>query len=146
VDRALGDNVTHWYGIDGTGVMMWLRTIKHDPFGDQTTDGGGEVVFRFAVTDPELEGATYETGWFLTDIDGFDYSAETITVGSHQLPNGTFIDALENDLQEGGASIGTQRVRGRWGLLGFEMSAGGAGVEWAVVECNVCPPASGLNP
>jgi hypothetical protein len=146
VDKALGVNFTHWHGIDGTGVMKWLRTVKHDAFGDQVTDGDGEVIFRLATSDPDLApndekgtpGASYETGWYITDIDGFNYSAETITVGSHQLPNGVFIDVLENDLKEGGASIGTQRVRGRQGLLGFELSIGGAGIEWDVTECNVC--------
>ena len=139
IDRALGTNATHWLGLDGTDAMKWLRTVVHDPFGDVVTDGDGEVVFKRAAVATDLVGETYDTGWYLTDVDGLNFSAVTATEGSHQLPNGQFIDALENDLLEGGETVGVQRVRGFVGLLGFEVSLGGGGIEWDVVECSVCP-------
>jgi len=76
VDRLFGINESHWYGLDGTGPLRWVKTsLSADLLGSSDYPGDGSLVATYANTEADLIGAEYHALWFYGDIGGHDYSA-----------------------------------------------------------------------
>ena len=145
VDRLFGANEAHWYGLDGSGPLRWVKTrLFADLLGSTDHPGDGSLVATYAASDAALIGAQYEALWFYADIGGHDYSA---TVGNDETffyGNGQEVETLGNQAFEDLSDIGIQYVKPSWGLLGQQLTFGSDEITWTITECSVCPPDAGL--
>ena len=145
VDRLFGPNESHWYGIDGTGPLRWVKTrLSADLLGSTDYPGDGSLIATFANSEQALIGAEYQALWFLADVEGHDYSAIVGTDETFFYGDGQEVETLGNQAFEDGNAIGIQYVKPGWGLLGQELTFGSAEVNWTVTECSACPDSAGL--
>ena len=146
LDRLTGQDVTHWYGLDGTGVIRWLHTTLHtDFFETEEFPGDGTVLMFVGPDEDSLLGSAYEGALYLADIEGADYSSSADTIETFVYSGGTReVETLGIQVFEDGDLVGLQYFEPGWGLVGQSVEVGGALLEWTILECSACPPEAGL--
>jgi hypothetical protein len=145
VDRLFGVNESHWYGLDGSGPLRWVKTsVSADLLGATDYPGDGSLVATYASTEAALIGAEYQALWFYGDIGGHDYSATVASDETFFYGNGAEVETLGNQAFEDLSDIGIQYVKPGWGLLGQQLTFGSNEVTWTITECSACPTSSGL--
>ena len=145
LNRAVGLDEVHWFGLDGSGSMKWVKTrLFGDFFESDDYPGGGSVVASLAASEAALLGAQYQALWFLGDVDGHDYSATSSTVETYFYGAGQEVETLGNQSFEDQVEIGIQYVKPGWGLVGQQLTFGSTEVTWTITDCSPCPPEAGL--
>jgi hypothetical protein len=145
IDRLYGDDVTIWYGLDGSGSMKWLKTrFWLDFFEYEDEEGDGTVVMSAGADEEALLGSVYNGAWFLTDRLDFDFSSAADTIETFMYGEGEEVEALGLLISEHSTQVGLQYFKASWGILGQEVEVGGAATLWTVTECSICPPEANL--
>jgi len=145
IDRLFGPNEAHWYGLDGTGPMRWVKTSLYaDLLGATDYPGDGSLVATYANTEQALIGAEYQALWFYGDVKGHDYSATVTSDETFFYGSGQEVETLGNISFEDLSEIGIQYVKPYWGLLGQQLTFGSHEVTWTITECSACPLEAGL--
>jgi len=145
LDRLQGQDVTHWYGLDGTGVLRWLHTTVHtDFFETEEFPGDGTVLMFVGPDEDSLLGSDYEGALYLADIEGRDYSASADTIETFPYGEDREVETLGLQIFEGGDLVGLQYFEPGWGLVGQSIQVGSALMDWTILECTACPPEAGL--
>ena len=146
IDRLDGQDVTHWYGLDGTGVLKWLHTTVHtDFFETEEFPGDGTVVMFVGPDEDALLGTATEAALYLADIEGADYSTSADTIETFIYDGGDReVESLGIQVFDDGDLIGLQYFEPGWGLVGQSIEVGGALLEWTILECSACPSDAGL--
>ena len=145
IDRLYGDDVTQWYGLDGSGSLKWLKTRFHlDFFEYEDVDGFGTVIMTSGPDEEALLDMEFEAAWFLTDRNDFDFSTSADTIETFMYGEGEEVESLGLLVLEDGGPIGLQYFKAGWGILGQSVEIGGAATLWTVTECSACPPEANL--
>ena len=145
VDRLFGQNEAHWYGLDGSGSMKWIKSQLEEDFLEATDyPGDGSTVARFGTSETGLLGSAYQAIWLRGNVGGHQYSATTSTIETYFYGNGQEVETLGNQVLEDSSDIGVQYVKPGWGLLGQNLTFGSSEVNWTITECSPCPPGAGL--
>ncbi len=145
IDRLDGQDVTHWYGLDGTGALKWLHTTVHlDFFETDEHPGDGSVVMLVGSDEESLLGATFDAAWFLADLSPNDYSTSADTIETFMYGAGKEVEALGLLVREDDDVLGLQYFKAGWGLLGQDVEIDGQNYQWTIIECTACPPEAGL--
>ncbi len=145
IDRLFGPNETHWYGLDGSGPLRWVKTrLAADLLGATEYPGDGSLVATYANSEEDLIGAQYEALWFYGDIEGHDYSATVTTDETFFYGDSQEVETLGNQAYEDLADIGIQYVKPGWGLLGQQLTFGSEEITWTITQCSACPAEAGL--
>jgi len=145
VDRLFGQDLTHWYGLDGTGTLRWLKTrVQLDLLEFEDHVGDGSVVLETGADEEALIGRSFEAALMYGDYDGEDFSTSAETIETFMYGDGDEVEALGLLVSEGGDDVGLQYFKARWGLLGQQLELDGASVMWTITECSLCPGSAGL--
>ncbi|HCP46232.1 MAG TPA: hypothetical protein DIU15_09330 [Deltaproteobacteria bacterium] len=144
VNRDLGADETHWYGIDGSAALKWVKSRVAGDFDDQEFPGDESVILRSGASDALLVGQEYEGALLLADIEGRDYAVTSSTLTTYFYGLGQEVESLENDVFEEGNPVGQQYWKAQWGLLGFNVAQGSSSTQWEITGCSPCPPSAGL--
>ena len=148
IDRLAGDDETHWYGLSGTGELIWLGSQLHTGFETETIEGDGATVLTRTDDLSSLESVGFDAAWFLADEGATNVSATANGEAPYLYAGGPpeGVDCLETELERAGGFAGLQYFRPEWGLLGMTLDLSGDGLGWEILACSVCPPESGLSP
>ena len=146
VDRLFGRDETHWYTIDGSGRMLWLKSEVADGFFETVEYlGAGEVVMWSAEDELGILGSSMESVWFMPDIEGIELRAEAETVETYFYGDDQEIESLGVVIyDEGSTMVGLQYFKPEWGVLAMSIDLGSSTVNWTITECSVCPASAGL--
>ena len=146
VDRLFGRDETHWYTIDGSGRMLWLKSQITDGFFEtEEYLGAGEVVMWAAEDELGILGSSMDSVWFQPDIEGLELNTEAQTVETYMYGDGQEIESLGIVVFDSeGTFVGLQYFKPEWGILGVSLDLGSTTVEWKITECSVCPESAGL--
>lgn len=145
VDRLYGEDVTYWYGLDGSGALKWLGTRFWSDFLEyEDVEGDETVVLTSGHGEAALIGEEYEGALFLTDRDDFDFSTEASTLETFMYGEGEEVETLGLLVYEHESPIGLQYFEAGWGILGMEIEVGGASTVWTITQCSACPPEANL--
>ncbi len=145
IDRLYGDDVTQWYGLDGTGALKHLKTrFWLDFFEYEDVDGFGTVIMTSGPDEESLLGMEYDGAWYLTDRNEFDFSSIADTIETFMYGEGEEVETLGLVIEEDAQFIGLQYFKAGWGILGQEVEVGGAATIWTITECSICPPEANL--
>jgi len=145
VDRLFGQNEVHWYGLDGSGSMQWVKSRLEADFLESTDyPGDGSTVARYGTSEGDLLGSQYQAIWLRGNLDGHDYSATTSTIETFFYGDAQEVETLGNQVFEDLSEVGIQYVKPGWGLLGQTLTFGSSEVRWTITECSPCPPGAGL--
>jgi hypothetical protein len=146
VDRIFGNDSQHWYALDGTNRVRWLKTRIYDDFFEyEDFEGDGSTVYE--VVDPKDEeiDRDFDVGWYLEDVDNANWSANCCTPETFFYDEGNReAETLGSRVFEGGDELGFQYFKPEWGLLGMDLEIEGSGVSWDVIECSACPEEAGF--
>jgi len=145
IDRLFGRDESHWYSIDGSGAMRWVKSSVTEDFFDTTEyPGDGGIVMWSAADEWGVIGSSMDSAWFLADIEGIDYDSEASTVETFMYGEDREVEAVGLVVSEEGVMVGLQYFKPQWGLLGFAVDAGSTSTSWTITECSICPASSGL--
>ena len=145
VYRLFSGAETHWYGLDGSGELQWVKSRIYGDFLEyEDYEGDGGTVLRSAVSEFLLVGENYEGVMLLPDIEGHNYAGSTTALAPYLYGSNQEAEALENEVTEGGNSVGFQYFKGTWGLLGFDVATGSTSTSWEIDGCSHCPSEAGL--
>ncbi|MEE2828571.1 MAG: hypothetical protein VX498_05255, partial [Myxococcota bacterium] len=109
IDRLFGRDEVHWYSLDGTGTMRWVKSrISLDFFESEDFAGDGGVVMMTGNSEENLLGARFDLGWFLSDIQGYDFASEAGTIETFMYGDGQEVEALGLVVSEAESPIGLE--------------------------------------
>lgn len=147
VDRLFGaTDQTHWLGLDGTGVVIWLGSELRSDFETEFIPGNGAVILERAATVDELADRTFAAAWFVADEGSTDLDTRATGLAPYLYDAGPQdgVECLETQVLRDGQPAGFQYFQPGWGLLGSDIEIAGSGVTWEITACGPCPPEAGL--
>lgn len=132
VDRTFGGDERHWYGINGTGVLHWLRTERSDLFDVVSTVGDGDTVLRMDEAMSLLLNDRVDGVFLVPDVNQNleAYVFDIVEVG----PEGATVEALEYVVEEDDVPRGTINWRPESGLWAIEVELSGLATRWTRID------------
>ena len=131
VDRALGADQRHWYGVDGSGRMFWMATETDNGLETISYPGDGGVVLTDEADPEDLLEESFDAVFCLTDIEGNDFSTTVGNIVEYTPPDAGLIEVLELSVYSNTQFRGTLLWEPGFGLRGLDVELGGGTITWA---------------